>query len=111
MNDITEEEKYRRKAVLLERALAAAVEMDQKNEEQDGTNKEPDGQIEPPNSSTDDFCHCCSATVDAGDFKIGCCFRCGWREGMPIVDKELPDGFDDDLIEPFECAFPKDESN
>lgn len=54
-----------------------------------------------------EVCPCCGATDD--DYKRGCCLRCGWRKGLPVVQKELPKDFDDDLDDWSDRAYPKDE--
>ena len=67
----------------------------------------------PPMSEIPDVdicCPCCGgAKNDIEDYEPGLCPRCGWRYGMPIVRKELPKGFDDDLDDWFERAHPKEE--
>ena len=53
-------------------------------------------------------CPCCGCWENSiDDYEPGLCSRCGWRYGMPVVRKELPRGFDDDLDDWFDRAHPK----
>jgi hypothetical protein len=71
--------------------------------------------LDPPSMfkipDVDICCPCCGgAEDDIDDYEPGSRPRCGWRYGMPVMRKELPKGFDDDLDDWVERAHPKDDA-